>query len=96
MPATALTIAVGDYGHTRLLKEASVRPQGLALQPVEVPSLVELVRRMARGLEFDIAELSLSHVHAGSDLPYALHSHPGVPVAVLLPLGHRLSPRVGY
>jgi 4,5-dihydroxyphthalate decarboxylase len=59
MPEIALTMAVGDYGHTMPLKEGSVGPQGLALQPVEVPSLVDLVRRMTRGLEFDIAEVSL-------------------------------------
>ncbi len=55
-----LTIAIGNYGLTKPLKDAVVRGGDLQLQYVQVDPIVAAMRRMVRGLEFDICEMALT------------------------------------
>jgi ABC-type nitrate/sulfonate/bicarbonate transport system substrate-binding protein len=55
-----LTIALGDYGLTRPIKEARVDPGRLKLDLVKVEQIVPMMRRMCRGLEFDICEMAFT------------------------------------
>jgi 4,5-dihydroxyphthalate decarboxylase len=55
-----LTIAIGNYGLTKPLKEGSVRPDGLELQYISVDPIIAAMRRMARGLEFDVCEMAFT------------------------------------
>ncbi len=56
----ALTIAIGNYGLTKHFKEARPWPDRLALELVEVDPILAAVRRMARGVEFDICEMPIT------------------------------------
>jgi len=53
-----LTIAIGDYGHTRALKSGEVAIKGVAPQFVEVKPIIRAFRRMVRDLEFDVCEMA--------------------------------------
>ena len=55
-----LTIAVGNYGVTRPLKDGRVSSSGLMLEHITVDSAVAGMRRMVRNLEFDICEMALT------------------------------------
>ncbi|HZT06737.1 MAG TPA: PhnD/SsuA/transferrin family substrate-binding protein [Chloroflexota bacterium] len=55
-----LTLACGDYDLTRALIDGTVRPPGVELTVLPMPS-PERHWRMMRFEEFDIAELSMSH-----------------------------------
>jgi len=55
-----LTIALGDYGLTRPIKQARIDPGRLKLDLVEVDQIVPMMRRMCRGLEFDICEMAFT------------------------------------
>jgi 4,5-dihydroxyphthalate decarboxylase len=55
-----LTIALGDYGLTKPIKEARVDPGQLKLDQVKVEQIVPMMRRMCRGLEFDICEMAFT------------------------------------
>jgi len=55
-----LTIAVGDYGVTKPLKDGSVSSGRLKLQNIPVDSAVTGMRRMVRDLEFDICEMAFT------------------------------------
>jgi len=55
-----LTIALGDYGLTRPIKQARINPGRLNLDLVEVEQIVPMMRRMCRGLEFDICEMAFT------------------------------------
>jgi 4,5-dihydroxyphthalate decarboxylase len=55
-----LTIALGDYGLTRPIKEGRADAGRLALRQVEVEQIVPMMRRMCRGLEFDICEMAFT------------------------------------
>lgn len=55
-----LTLACGEYDLTRALIDGSVRPAGVELSVLAMPS-PERHWRMMRFEEFDIAELSMSH-----------------------------------
>jgi ABC-type nitrate/sulfonate/bicarbonate transport system substrate-binding protein len=55
-----LTIALGDYGLTRPIKQARVDPGRLKLDLVKVEQIVPMMRRMCRGLEFDICEMAFT------------------------------------
>jgi 4,5-dihydroxyphthalate decarboxylase len=55
-----LTIALGDYGLTRPIKQARVNFGQLNLDCVEVEQIVPMMRRMCRGLEFDICEMAFT------------------------------------
>ena len=60
MPALPLKTAIGSYGHTRLLKDGSIGSEKVAFEWVEISPLVNVFRRMVRGLEFDVSEMALS------------------------------------
>lgn len=55
-----LTIAVGNHGITKPLKDGRAPSGRLQLNHVQVDPIVAAMRRMVRGLEFDICELALS------------------------------------
>jgi len=55
-----LRTALVTRGHTRALKDGTVTPVGFALDFEEVPQIIMAFRRMVRGLEFDVCEMSLT------------------------------------
>ncbi|MSP44728.1 MAG: ABC transporter substrate-binding protein [Xanthobacteraceae bacterium] len=55
-----LTIALGNYGLTKPIKQAGIDPGRLNLDFVEVEQIVPMMRRMCRGLEFDICEMAFT------------------------------------
>ncbi len=55
-----LTIALGDYGITKPIKKAGADLGRLNLRFVEVQQIVPMMRRMCRGLEFDICEMAFT------------------------------------
>jgi 4,5-dihydroxyphthalate decarboxylase len=55
-----LTIAVGNYGLTKALKDGSLKSDRLELAPVEIAPITAAMRRMVRGLEFDICEMAFT------------------------------------
>src|SRR5277367_3674349 len=55
-----LTIAVGNYGLTKSLKDGSLTSDRLALAPVEIAPITKAMRRMVRGMEFDICEMAFT------------------------------------
>jgi 4,5-dihydroxyphthalate decarboxylase len=55
-----LTIALGDYGITKPIKKAGADLGRLDLRFVEVEQIVPMMRRMCRGLEFDICEMAFT------------------------------------
>jgi NMT1/THI5 like protein len=55
-----LTIAVGNTGLTKPLKDGSAQSDRLQLNHIQVDPIVSAMRRMVRGLEFDVCELALS------------------------------------
>jgi len=59
-----LTLGCGDYDLTRALIDGSVRPAGIDLTVLAMPS-PERHWRMMRFEEFDVAELSMSHYLVG-------------------------------
>ena len=55
-----LKTAIVTRGHTRALKEGSVRPRTFEFDFEEVPAIIQAFRRMVRGLEFDISEMAIT------------------------------------
>ena len=55
-----LTIAIGNYGLTKPLKDGTVRAGNLNLEYIQVDPIVAAMRRMVRGLDFDICEMALT------------------------------------
>lgn len=61
MAATrTLKIAVGDYGHTRALREGRLAPEGAAWELVEVNPISQAFFKMVPTIELDVAEMVLS------------------------------------
>ena len=60
MAPLTLKTATGNYGHTLPLKDGSVTSEALAFEHVDVPVIINVFRRMIRGLEFDVSEMALS------------------------------------
>src|SRR4030088_3029795 len=56
----ALTTVTRTQGNNLALKDGTVRPRTFSFAFEEVPVLVDAFRRMVRGLEFDICEMSLT------------------------------------
>ena len=56
----SFSIAIGDYGLTRPLKEGAVPPGRLKLEFIHVDPIIAAFRRMVRGLEFDICEMAFT------------------------------------
>jgi 4,5-dihydroxyphthalate decarboxylase len=59
-PVPPLTIAIGNYGLTKPLKDGSVRIADRRFEYIQVDPIVAAMRRMARGLEFDICEMAFT------------------------------------
>jgi 4,5-dihydroxyphthalate decarboxylase len=57
---TRLTIAIGNYGLTRALKDGSVASDRLALDFVELAPITKAMRRMVRSLDLDICEMAFT------------------------------------
>lgn len=55
-----LSIAIGKYGLTQALHEGTVRPDGIALDFAQVEPITAAMRRMVRGLEFDVCEMAFT------------------------------------
>jgi 4,5-dihydroxyphthalate decarboxylase len=55
-----LTFALGNYGLTKPIKDGRAAPGRLNLKFVEVEQIVPMMRRMCRGLEFDICEMAFT------------------------------------
>jgi 4,5-dihydroxyphthalate decarboxylase len=55
-----LKTALQTLGHTRALKDGTIRPQGYEFEFEEVPAIIQAFRRMVRGLEFDVSEMALT------------------------------------
>ena len=55
-----LKTALATRGHTRALKDGTVRPRTFEFDFEEVPVIIQAFRRMVRGLEFDISELAIT------------------------------------
>lgn len=60
MTVRALTIAIGKYGLTQALHDGSVRAAGLDLSFAPVEPITAAMRRMVRGLEFDVCEMAFA------------------------------------
>jgi 4,5-dihydroxyphthalate decarboxylase len=58
MAQLQLTLSCNEYDRTRFLIEGTVKPKGIELTVVSLPS-EERHRRFARGLEFDVCELQM-------------------------------------
>ena len=56
----AYSTVTRTQGNNLALKDGTVRPQTFAFAFEEVPVLIDAFRRMVRGLEFDICEMSLT------------------------------------
>ena len=57
---SALTIAIANHGLTNALKDGSVHTGDLKLDHVQVDPITAAMRRMVRGLEFDICEMAFT------------------------------------
>ena len=55
-----LTIAVGNHGLAKSLKDGSTQSRHLTLNFIQVDPIIAAMRRMVRDLEFDICEMALS------------------------------------
>lgn len=53
-----LTMALQTLGHTRDLKDGTVRPKEFELDFIEVSPIIQAFRRMVRNVEFDICEMA--------------------------------------
>jgi 4,5-dihydroxyphthalate decarboxylase len=60
MPYPNLKTAIQTLGHTRALKDGSVRPHGFTFDFEEVAPIIQAFRRMARGSEFDVSEMAMT------------------------------------
>jgi 4,5-dihydroxyphthalate decarboxylase len=60
MAERKLKTAIQTQGHTRALKDGSVKPTSFAFEFEEVPAIIQAFRRMVRGLEFDISEMAIT------------------------------------
>jgi 4,5-dihydroxyphthalate decarboxylase len=60
MTEQKLKAAFQSLGHTSALKDGTVRLEGFAFEFEEVPAIIQVFRRMVRGLEFDVSEMALT------------------------------------
>ena len=47
-------------GHTKALRDGTVKPRTFDFEFEEVPTIINAFRRMVRGLEFDISEMAIT------------------------------------
>jgi 4,5-dihydroxyphthalate decarboxylase len=55
-----LKTAIVTRGHTRALKDGTIRPRSFEFDFEEVPVIIQAFRRMVRGLEFDVSEMAVT------------------------------------
>ena len=60
MNRPTLKAAFVTRGHTRALKDGTVKPRTFDFDVEEVPVIINAFRRMVRGLEFDISEMAMT------------------------------------
>ena len=60
MALPKLTTVTRTQGNNKALKDGTVRPRTFEFDFVEVDPLIDAFRRMTRGLEFDISEMSMT------------------------------------
>jgi 4,5-dihydroxyphthalate decarboxylase len=60
MSALMLRLVTRTQGNNKALKEGIVKPRTCEFEFVEVDPLIDAFRRMVRGLEFDVSEMSLT------------------------------------
>lgn len=60
MPELHLKTAIQTLGHTRALKDGTVKPEGFTFDFEEVAPIIQAFRRMARGSEFDVSEMAMT------------------------------------
>jgi 4,5-dihydroxyphthalate decarboxylase len=60
MPELKLRTVTRTQGNNKALKDRTVRPRTCEFEFVEVDPLIDAFRRMVRGLEFDVSEMSLT------------------------------------
>lgn len=60
MPELHLKTAIQTLGHTRALKDGTVKPEGFTFEFEEVAPIIQAFRRMARGSEFDVSEMAMT------------------------------------
>src|SRR5258705_10942303 len=60
MDRPMLKTALVTRGHTKALKDGTVKPRTFDLEFEEVPTIINAFRRMVRGLEFDISEMAIT------------------------------------
>jgi len=57
---TVLKTAIATYPHTKALKAGRVTVPGAQLEHIEITPIRNALRRMCRGLEFDVCEMAVS------------------------------------
>jgi 4,5-dihydroxyphthalate decarboxylase len=60
MPELKLRIVTRTQGNNKALKDGTLTPRNCQFEFVEVDPLIDAFRRMVRGLEFDVSEMSLT------------------------------------
>ena len=60
MSDVTLRTAIGNYGHTKPLKDGTVESDRFEMEHIDVSPVTSIFRRMVRGLEFDVSEMALS------------------------------------
>ena len=60
MDRLRLKTAFVTRGHTRALKDGTVKPRTFDFDVEDVPVIINAFRRMVRGLEFDISEMAIT------------------------------------
>jgi len=60
MANPTLRTAVGNYGHTKPLKDGTAVSPRFEMEHIDVSPVTSIFRRMVRGLEFDVSEMALS------------------------------------
>ena len=60
MDRPLLKAALVTRGHTKALKDGTVKPRSFDFEFEEVPTIINAFRRMVRGLEFDISEMAIT------------------------------------
>ena len=71
-----LTIAIGTYGVTAAFKHGLVDTGRLQLEQIEISPVTKAMRRMVRGLEFDICEMAITTYLCAKDRGFAATAIP--------------------
>jgi len=83
--ATTLKTAIATYPHTAALKDGTVTPAGIAFDFVELSPITRALRRMVRGLEFDVSEMAVTTYLAAREHGKAFTA---IPVVVMRDFHH--------